>query len=102
MSEKKPEQTGIFDHLGFLDRLACVLRLVKQRYGEISLQRTFNKFMGSYPELASKFSKSPSSMICDSVPKVQLYTLFVYLMFNFTEQNKRSMQPFLQFNHCNT
>ena len=32
-----------------------------------------NKFMGKYPELASKFNKSPSSMICDSVPMAQLY-----------------------------
>ena len=30
--------------------------------------RTFYKFMDRYPELASKFNKSPSSMICDSVP----------------------------------
>ena len=37
------------------------------------LMRTFYKFMSRYPELASKFSKSPSSMICDSVPMAQLY-----------------------------
>ena len=30
--------------------------------------RAFCKSMGRYPELAPKFNKSPSSMICDSVP----------------------------------
>ena len=35
--------------------------------------RTFYKFMGRYPELASKFNKSPSSMICDSVGSVIPY-----------------------------
>ena len=29
-------------------------------------------------------------------------TLFVYLVFNFTGQKRRSMQPVLQFNHCNS
>ena len=34
----------------------------------------------SYPERASKFDKSPSSMICDSVPMAQLYHTFSQLM----------------------
>ena len=42
--------------------------------------RTFYKFMGRYPELASKFNKSPSSMIRDSVLMVQLYHSFPQLM----------------------
>ena len=29
---------------------------------------TFYKFVGRYSELALKLNKSPSSMICDSVP----------------------------------
>ena len=33
----------------------------------IKPMRTFKIFMSRYPELASKFEKSPSSMICDSV-----------------------------------
>ena len=42
--------------------------------------RTFYKFMGRYPELASKFDKSSSSVICDSVPMAQLYHTFSQLM----------------------
>ena len=42
--------------------------------------RTFNKFMGRYPELASKFNKSPSSVIGDSVPMAQLYHTFPQVM----------------------
>ena len=38
--------------------------------------RTFFKFMGRYPELASKFNKSPSSMTCDSVTIPQIYHTF--------------------------
>ena len=38
-----------------------------------------NKFMGKYPELASKFNKSPSSMICDSVLMAQLYLTLMKL-----------------------
>ena len=34
--------------------------------------RTFDKFMGRYPELASKVKKSPSSTIYDSVPMAEL------------------------------
>ena len=42
--------------------------------------RTFYKFMGRYPEFESKFKKSPSSMIYDSVPMTQLYHTFSQLM----------------------
>ena len=38
------------------------------------------QIMGRYPELASKFNKSPSSMISDSVPMAQLYHSFPQLM----------------------
>ena len=34
------------------------------------------KFQSRYPELASRFNKSPSSMICDSAPMAQLYHTF--------------------------
>ena len=36
---------------------------------------TFHKDMARYPELALKFNKSPSSIICDSVPMAQFYTI---------------------------
>ena len=48
-------------------------RLFNQRLSARKLMRTFYKFVGRYPELASNFNKSPSSMICDSVPMAQLY-----------------------------
>ena len=48
-------------------------RLFNQDFSARKLMRTFYKFMGRYPELASKFNKSPSSTICDSVPMAQLY-----------------------------
>ena len=38
-------------------------RLFSQGFSARKLMRTFYKFMGRYPELASKFNKSPSSMI---------------------------------------
>ena len=47
--------------------------LFNQGFSAGKLMRTFYKFMGRYTELASKFSKSPSSMICDGVPMAQLY-----------------------------
>ena len=43
-------------------------RLFNQGFSARKLTRTFCKFMGRYPELVSKFNKSPSSVICDSVP----------------------------------
>ena len=43
-------------------------RLFNQGFSARKLMRTFYKFMGRYPELASKFNKSTSSMIYDSVP----------------------------------
>ena len=54
--------------------------LYNQRFSARKLVRTFYKFMGRYPELASKFSKSPPSMTCDSVPMAQLYHTFPQLM----------------------
>ena len=48
-------------------------RLFNQGFPARKLMRTFCKFMGRYPEVASKFNKSPSSMVCDSVPMAQLY-----------------------------
>ena len=38
-------------------------RLFNQRFSARKLMRTFYEFMGKYPELASKFNKSPPSMI---------------------------------------
>ena len=55
-------------------------RLFSQGFSARKLMRTFYKFMGRYPELASKFNKSPSSVICDSVPMAQLYHTFTQLM----------------------
>ena len=55
-------------------------RLFNQGFSAKKLMRKFYKFMGRYPELASKFNKSPSSMICDSVPTAQLYHTFPQLM----------------------
>ena len=42
--------------------------------------RRFYKFMARYPELASKFNKTPSSVICDSVPMAQSHETFSQLM----------------------
>ena len=42
--------------------------------------KRFYKFMARYPELASKFNKTPSSVICDSVPMAQSYETFPQLM----------------------
>ena len=43
-------------------------RLFNQGFSARKLMRTFYKFMGRYPENASKFNKSPSSVvICGSV-----------------------------------
>ena len=55
-------------------------RLFNQGFSARKLMRTFYKFMGRYPELSSKFNKSPSSMICDSVPMAQLYHTFPQLV----------------------
>ena len=55
-------------------------RLFNRSFSARKLLRTFYKFMGRYPEVASKFNKSPSSMICDSVPMAQLYHTFPQLM----------------------
>ena len=44
------------------------------------LIRTFYKFMDRYRELASKFNKSPLSMICDGVSMAQQYHTFHQLM----------------------
>ena len=55
-------------------------RLFNQGFSARKLMRTFYKFMGGYPDLASKFNKSPSSMIYDSVPMAQLYHTFPQLM----------------------
>ena len=41
---------------------------------------TFYKFVGRYLEFARKFNKSPSSMICDSIPMAQLYHTFPQLI----------------------
>ena len=57
-----------------------VERLFNQGFSARKLMGTFYKFMGRYSELASKFNKSPSSMICDSVPMAQLYHTFPQLM----------------------
>ena len=54
--------------------------LFNQGFSVRKLMRTFYKFMGRYPELASKFNKSPSSVICDSVLMAQLYHTFSQLM----------------------
>ena len=43
-------------------------RLFNEGFSVRKLMRTFYKFMGRYLELASKFNKVLSSMICDSVP----------------------------------
>ena len=55
-------------------------RLFNQGFSTRKLMRTFYKFMGRYPELASQYNKSPSSMICDSVLKAELYHTFLQLM----------------------
>ena len=55
-------------------------RLFSEGFSAGKLMRTFYKFMGRYLELASKFNKSPSSIICDSVPMAQLYHTFPQLM----------------------
>ena len=51
-------------------------RLFTQGFSARKLMRTFYKFVGRYPELASKFNKSPSPMICDSIPMAQVYHTF--------------------------
>ena len=50
-----------------------MLAAFSQGFSVRNLMRTFWKFMGRHPELASKFDKRPSSMICDTVPVAQLY-----------------------------
>ena len=55
-------------------------RLFNQGFSARKLMRTFYKFMGRYRELPSKFNKSPSSMIHDSVLMAQLYHTFPQLM----------------------
>ena len=55
-------------------------RLFNQGFSVRKLMRTFYKFMGRYPELASEFNNGLSLMICDSVPIAQLYHFFPQLM----------------------
>ena len=55
-------------------------RLFNQGFSPRRLMRTFYKLMSRYPELASKFSKSPLSITCDSVSMAQLYHTFPQLM----------------------
>ena len=55
-------------------------RLFDQGFSARQLMSTFYKFMGRYPEPASKFNKSPLSMICDSVPIAQSYHTFPQLI----------------------
>ena len=50
-------------------------RLFNQGFSSRKLMRTFYKFVGRYPELTSKFNKSPSSMICDIVFPWLNYTI---------------------------
>ena len=57
-----------------------VERLFNQGFSARKLMKTFYKFMGRYPELASKFNKSPSSMVCHGVHMAQLYHTFPQLM----------------------
>ena len=45
---------------------------------------------------ASCWCREPTSRIGHS------FSLFLYLVFSFTWQNRWSMQPILQFNHCNS
>ena len=47
-------------------------RLFSRGFSARKLMRTFYKFIGRYPELASKFNKSLSSMIYKSIPMAQL------------------------------
>ena len=54
-------------------------RLSNQSFSARKLMRTYYIFMGRYTELASKFNKSPSSVICDSVSNAQLYLTFPQL-----------------------
>ena len=54
--------------------------LFNQGFSARKLMRTFYKFMVRYPEFASKFNKSPSSMICDSVHMAQFSHAFLLLM----------------------
>ena len=55
-------------------------RPFNQGFSTRKLMGTFCKFVGKYLELASKFNKSPLSIICDSVPMAQLYRTFPQLM----------------------
>ena len=52
-------------------------KLFSQGLSVRKLMSTFYKFMGRYLEIALKFRKSPSSMICDSVSMAQLYHISV-------------------------
>ena len=54
--------------------------LADRLFNQCFSARTFCKFMERYPELASKFNKSPSSMICNSVRMAQLYHNLPQLM----------------------
>ena len=51
-------------------------RLSNQDFSVRKLMRAIYKFMGRYSELALKFNKSLSSMICDSVLVAQLCHTF--------------------------
>ena len=55
-------------------------RLFNQGFSVRKLMRTFYKFIGRYPELASKSNKSLSSLMCNSAPIAQLYHTFPQLM----------------------
>ena len=62
-------------HSMLVDRLANQL----QCFSATKLMRAFT-IMGKYPEIVSKFKKSPSSMIDSSFPMAQLDHTFTQLM----------------------
>ena len=72
-------------------------RLFNQGFSARKLIRTLYKFMSRYPELVSKFNKSPSPMICAGVLMAQLYHTFPQLTLRRPGGSKRPPVVFLKY-----
>ena len=65
-----------YDNFSSLHSMLAVRRFSQRKLMGI----TFYQFISRYPELTSKFNKSPSSVMCDSVPMGQLHHTFPQVM----------------------
>ena len=69
---------------------------VVQSFSNLLLTCSENTISFSSPQIKKRVA------LCIISSQNHWYTLFVYLMFNFTGQNRKSMQLIFQFNHCNS